>query len=145
MKKSIRISIRLLLFITFCAAGFFTGFRYGLSDGLDAQVDARLADRESQIYLVIYHVSDTRPSPPASSVPDVDSLIKDIKRAVGHRSWKDSGGPCTIVKYPPDRIVASASREVHSKVAAYLAGWREGNRGRAGQLNLAAAAADGGE
>ncbi len=44
------------LFLMFCMAGFFTGFRYGLTEAVDRQVELRLAERQQVVYAISYRI-----------------------------------------------------------------------------------------
>ncbi|MGB7328025.1 MAG: hypothetical protein WBD31_24330 [Rubripirellula sp.] len=118
-----RFGIATLLFLTLCAAGFLVGFRYGMSKGVDAQVDQRIAALRLQVYPVIYRVTDLTGGtvqPVLEHSLSAESLAREIQAAVGQGRWVESGGPCTLRAIDAASIVISASTFEHELVQAYL-------------------------
>ncbi|MGI9474713.1 MAG: hypothetical protein ACR2NZ_24490 [Rubripirellula sp.] len=139
-----------ILFLVFCMAGYFSGFRLGLDDGVDAQVESRLADRQRVIYTVSYRIAglagnsvrarspsqDQLESSPTQvksvategegSGSQLESLATGIRITIGTRNWSDAGGPCSMATMDPGTLVVSGSSDIHQRVAAFLDGWRKG-------------------
>ncbi|TWU56297.1 hypothetical protein [Rubripirellula reticaptiva] len=127
-----RFGIATLLFLTLCAAGSLVGFRYGMSKGVDAQVDQRIAALRLQVYPVIYRVTDLTGGAAQPIVGDALSakaLAREIQDAVGQIHWGENGGPCTLRALDPESIVVSASTMEHELVVAYLEGRRKTKSG----------------
>ncbi|QDT03333.1 hypothetical protein K227x_17150 [Rubripirellula lacrimiformis] len=123
-----RFSIAALLFAIFCSAGAFLGFRYGMSKGVDAQVDQRLASLRSQVYPVSYRVADltsVASQPGAADSVSAETLAGEIKSTVAQDRWDDNGGPCVIRAMKPTMIVVNGSAIDHDIVQAYLEGRRK--------------------
>ncbi len=122
-----RFTVATLLFLTFCCSGAFVGFRYGVSEGVDDQVEKRLADQGSIVFPVVYKVPDLLATPYNESIekPSLDSLIAEIKSTTGRKRWENDG-PCTISATAPDSLVVAASSSEHDQISAYLRGRRTG-------------------
>ncbi|TWU36748.1 hypothetical protein Q31b_50300 [Novipirellula aureliae] len=123
-----RYSIATLLFLIFLAAGSFVGFRYGLSEGVENQVEQRLADQKSSLYVVAYRVPDlvADKNTDQTKAATLDRLITEIKTSIGRTRWENENGPRTVVAKAPDSIIISASSTDHDHVTAYLEGRLKG-------------------
>lgn len=123
-----RFTIATLLFLIFCSAGAFVGFRYGMSEGVDQQVQQRLADQQSIVYPRVYKVPDLLATDDTQSIEglSLDALIAEIKSSTGRKWWERDEAPCTIAKVAPSSLVISASSSEHDQVVAYLNGRRKG-------------------
>ena len=121
-----RFTIASLLFLMVCAAGTFLGFRYGLSVGVEAQLEKRLADEKAVRYSTVYMVSDLIPtsSQEQSGNGGLDQLVGDIENALGIEGKENAKGSCVIAAGPPDTLLVSASSANQDQVKAYIAGRR---------------------
>jgi len=123
-----RFTIATLLFLIFCSAGAFVGFRVGMSEGVERQVQRRLAEQQSIVYAKTYRVTKLLPGPGSEqSGSPIDQLVGDIEKAAMRSDRGETSS--AIVAMPPDTIVMSGTSSEHDLAAAYLAGLRNARRG----------------
>lgn len=142
-----------ILFLVFCMAGYFSGFRLGLSDAVDAQVESRLAERKLVIYPVSYRIPTAIATSAAKSLPpesttgrqspnpqseaakptlaedaafQMASLVAGVRQVIGPQHWSESGGPCSLGTMKLSTLVVSGSSDIHEQVAAFISGWQHG-------------------
>lgn len=123
-----KFTIAALLAAAFCAAAAFLGFRYGLTAGIEKQLEQHLAAEKLRVYPVVYRVSPLLEKDP-SGAPKTSSLAEmadEIRSATSKHRWQEDGGPSSIATMAPDMVVISTSSSDHERIAAYLKGRRDG-------------------
>ncbi|MEL6104737.1 MAG: hypothetical protein AAFU85_01815 [Planctomycetota bacterium] len=114
-----RFAIGSLLFLVFCFAGAFVGFRYGLSEAVEAQVEQRLNDLRNSQILKVYRVADLVTSGPNSQLDAKKS--DDLIRALMANANEET---TTISPTPTGDLVISGSALDHDSLVAFLNGLR---------------------
>ena len=132
-----RITIAVLLFLTFCFAGSFIGFRFGFQAGLsqrfDSRVDELFRQRDEMPFVKTYPIKDLMvtsfnlqdPSASKFTFEHMSPIIGDIERNVAPGNWEANGGKSNMQPYLQNlSLVISAPYSVHDQISAYLQGRR---------------------
>ncbi len=104
------------------------GFRYGLTAGIEKQLEQRLSAEQQRVYPVVYRVAPLLEKDGAGA-PKNSSLAKvadQIRTTLPVNRWQEDGGPSSIATMAPDMVVVSTSSADHARITAYMKGRRDG-------------------